>query len=154
MTGGRPAGPPPINHALATRIATRLYGAVPRLRWIPSDEVDVFVAAFGGAPGLPDKVLKLDRPGRSVAAQEQRLLPYLRAVGVEVPPVEHGGAEPAGDVAGAVVDAVAVTVQPFLERRGIGDVYAEDPAAGAGRGGAPAACGGAPARPAGGGVPE
>lgn len=120
---------PPINGALALRIATRFYGPPHRLRWIRSDEVDVFVAEYRGEHGQRDKVLKLDRPGKRVAAQEQRLLPFLRDAGIEVPPVEQCGFEPLGDAPGATADApdtVAFIVQPFLERRGIGAIYAED----------------------------
>ena len=122
---------PPTNRALALRIATRLYSPPTHVRWIRSDEMDVFVASFDGAAGVPDKVIKLDRPGGRVAAQEQRLLPYLRAAGIEVPPIEHSGHEPAHDMPGvphATAEtpvAVAFNVQPFLERRGIGAIYAE-----------------------------
>ena len=54
----------------------------------------MFVAEYGGEHGQ-NKVIELDRPGKGVAAQEQRLLPYLAGAGIEVPPLEHSGGEPA-----------------------------------------------------------
>lgn len=125
-----PAGPPG-SRALALRVAERLYGVVPALRWIRSGEVDAFVASFGGgggvgdaAGGVPDKVFKVDRPGKGVVAQETRLLPYFRDAGVDVATIEHAGVEPLDDSGGA--ETVAWNVQPFLELRGMGEIYAED----------------------------
>lgn len=122
-----PAGPPG-SRALALRIAERLYGVVPALRWVRSDEVDAFVASFGSvggaAGGGPDKVIKVDRPGKGVVAQESRLLPYFRDAGVDVATIEHAGVDQLGGPGGA--DAVAWNAQPFLELRGMGTIYADD----------------------------
>src|SRR5687767_11123976 len=74
-------------YALAAEIAADLYGARPLARWVPSEECDVSVLEFGGA--LPPKVLKLEREGSGVVAKEQRLLPFLRGHGLEVPAIEH-----------------------------------------------------------------
>jgi hypothetical protein len=119
-------------YQLAAEIAARLYGARPLARWVPSEECDVFVLDFGGA--LPHKVIKLERPGSGVVAKEQRLLPFLRAHGLEVPVVEHAAAGEASAADEAVPASAApaappvrYTVMAFVPSRALPEIYAEDP---------------------------
>ena len=59
----------PETAALARELGACLYGASSGVRWIPSDEADVFVLEFDGR--LPDKVVKIERPGGGVVGREQ-----------------------------------------------------------------------------------
>lgn len=115
-----PTAPAADRYELAARIAAGLYGARPAARWIPSEECDVFVLEFGEA--LPRKVIKLERAGSHVVAKEQRLLPFLRSHGLEVPVIEHGdagGTDP--------VSPPAWTAMEFVPSRPLAELHAEDP---------------------------
>jgi aminoglycoside phosphotransferase (APT) family kinase protein len=109
-------------YELADRIATGLYGERPTARWVPSEECDVFVLELGGA--RPPKVLKLERVGSGVVAKEQRLLPFLRGHGLEVPVIEHAAAGGPGSAW-----PVAWSVMAFVPSRPLPELYAADPAA-------------------------
>jgi hypothetical protein len=58
---------------VAREIGTRFYGTRPSVRWMPSEEADVFILEFGGVPPpLPHKVVKLERPESWVVASPRR----------------------------------------------------------------------------------
>ncbi len=98
-----------------------MYGERPTARWVPSEECDVFVLEFGDP--LPPKVLKLERAGGGVVAKEQRLLPFLRGYGLEVPVIEH----PAGGPGAA--GPAAWSAMAFVPSRPLPELHAADPAA-------------------------
>jgi aminoglycoside phosphotransferase (APT) family kinase protein len=107
---------------LAARIGAGLYGVRPSARWIPSEECDVFALEFGAT--RPPKVLKLERAGSGVVAKEQRLLPFLRGHGLEVPVIEHAAAGGPG-----AAWPVAWSAMAFAPSRPLPELYAADPAA-------------------------
>lgn len=109
-------------YELAAEIAMSLYGVRPATRWIPSEECDVFVLEFGDP--LPPKVLKLERAGSGVVAKEQRLLPFLRGHGLEVPVIEHAAAGGPG-----AAWPVAYSAMAFVPSRPLPELHAADPAA-------------------------
>jgi len=117
-----PAAPAADRYALAARIAAEVYGEPGTVRWVPSEECDVFVVDFG-APA-PPKVLKLERTGSGVVAKEQRLLPFLRGHGLEVPVIEHAAAGGPGSSWPATWSAMA-----FVPSRPLTELHAADPAA-------------------------
>ena len=118
-----PVLPTADRYELAAEIAARLYDARPFARWVPSEEADVFVLEFGGS--LPHKVIKLERPDRWVVAKEQRLLPFLRCHGLEVPVIEHsaaGEADPASPVT-----PVRYIVMAFVPSRPLPELHRQAP---------------------------
>jgi len=76
---------PPL--ALAERIARCLYEGIAAVRWVPSDEADVFRLTFRST--LEPRYLKLPRPGTNVVAREVVMLPALRARGFPVHDFEY-----------------------------------------------------------------
>ncbi|HET7768822.1 MAG TPA: hypothetical protein VFN74_08585 [Chloroflexota bacterium] len=106
-------------------LVERQRGVVAGVAGIHMDDNPVTRGPAGGAVGTgPGKVIKVDRRGKKVVAQETRLLPYLRDVGVEVATIDHAGVEPIDDSGDA--ETFAWNVQPFLEQRGMAKIYTED----------------------------
>jgi aminoglycoside phosphotransferase (APT) family kinase protein len=116
------AAPTADRYALAARIAADRYGGPAAARWVPSEECDVFVLDLGDP--RPPKVLKLERAGSGVVAKEQRLLPFLRGHGLEVPVLEHAAAGGPGGAWPVTWSAMA-----FVPSRQLPALHAADPAA-------------------------